>query len=75
MNAIEEYKRWRFKFWKILFVRKASKREGIPQVGSPKKESVGEEIATAFSYFNNKHLDLVNCFIQVVALDTGPSVH
>lgn len=46
-----------FKFMKIVVIREASKRKGVAQLGSESKETVGVEVAVAFSYCNSKTVE------------------
>lgn len=47
-----------FRFLEILVIREASKREGVAQAGSARKETVGVELAVAASYFNSKRMSM-----------------
>lgn len=43
-----------FLFLTIVVTREARKREGVPQIGSARKETVRVEVVVAFMYFNSK---------------------
>lgn len=43
-----------FKFVKIVVIKEARNRKGVPQVGRTRKETVEIEVAVASSKFNNK---------------------